>query len=420
MSDFLKQFEAMSESDRWPMVRNWMRETPSALYAELRVNAPVLVTPEVTLVTRFDDCLEVLRRNDLFSIAPYKPKQGTYWMAQDDTAQHWREKSIMHAILDHEDIPVIRKYIGEKTAELLKNADGKIEAIRGITRAVPVALVQDWFGYDNSDPDDLIRWSYWNQMDAYWNQPFNDGAGIGREKITAEHEETGKQMSLYLAGLIANKTLTRQEVGGNDPVSRLLQLAASESLRFDAERVAINVGGLLIGAVESTSHAVVNALCYLMGDPERLDAARAAARGPFPESIDGFVFEALRLSPAYPYYFRTCESDTVLARGTELETAIPKGATVVAITHSAMLDPSAFQDPNNFDPTRSQSNSFHFGVGLHECLGRGIGSAMVPAIVREVLRLEDLEAGEVDRKGGPVPESWQWTWGRTTHHPQSQ
>ena len=410
MSDFLKRFEAMPESDRWPMVRNRMRRDPLPLYAELRESAPVLAMPEVTLVTRFEDCSEVLRRNDLFSIAPYKPKQGTYWMAQDDTARHLREKSIMRAILDREDLPDIRTYIGAKTAELLKDAKGEIEAIRGITRAVPVSLVQDWFGYDSSDPDDLIRWSYWNQMDAFWNQPFNDGAGIGREKIIAEREKASQHMSLYLAGLIAKKALTVETIGDSDPVSRLLRVAASLSLKFDAERLAINVGGLLIGAVESTSHAVVNALCYLMDDPERLAAARAAARGPFSESIDGFVFEALRLSPAFPYYFRTCESDTVLARGTEHETAIPKGATVVAITHSAMFDPAAFRNPNDFDPTRSQSNSFHFGVGLHECLGRGIGSVMVPAIVREVLRLEELEAGEVDRRGGPVPESWQWTW----------
>jgi len=259
MADYLKQLESTPESDRWPMVRDWMRDDPLRLYAELRACAPVLAMPDVTVVTRFDDCSEVLRRNDLFSIAPYKPKQGTYWMARDDTAQHWPEKSLMRAILEREDIPDIRKYIGAKTAELLKNAKGEIEAIRGITRAVPIALVQDWFGYDDSDPDDLMRWSYWNQMDAYWNQPFGDGAGIGREKISAEREKAGKQMSLYLAGLIAKKTLTVQTEGGSDPVSCLLQVAASLSLECDAERLAINVGGLLIGAVESTSHAVVNA-----------------------------------------------------------------------------------------------------------------------------------------------------------------
>ena len=55
-------------------------------------------------MTRFADCADILRRYDAFSVALYKPKQGDYWMAQDDTPIHWREKSIMRAILDREQI----------------------------------------------------------------------------------------------------------------------------------------------------------------------------------------------------------------------------------------------------------------------------------------------------------------------------
>ena len=36
---------------------------------------------------------------------------------------------------------------------------------------------------------------------------------------------------------------------------------------------------------------------------------------------------------------------------------------------------------------------------------------MIPEIVRQGLRLKGLSVGPVDRKGGPVPESWQWHWG---------
>jgi hypothetical protein len=49
-------------------------------FAKLRENRPVLVMLEVTLAARFDDCTEILRRQDLFSVALYKPKQGDYWM----------------------------------------------------------------------------------------------------------------------------------------------------------------------------------------------------------------------------------------------------------------------------------------------------------------------------------------------------
>ena len=79
----------------------------------------------------------------------------------------------MKAILDREEIPAIRTYIGNKAASLLAAAGGTMDAVAGLTRAVPLALVQDWFGFVHSDAALLRKWSYWNQIDAFWNQPFD-------------------------------------------------------------------------------------------------------------------------------------------------------------------------------------------------------------------------------------------------------
>jgi cytochrome P450 len=411
MASYLQRFDATSETDRWPLVRGWMFEEPLPFYAELRRDRPVLVMPELTLATRFDDCTEILLRHDVFSVALYKPKQGEYWMDEDDTALHWREKSIMRAILDREDIPAIRAYVGNKAAELLAEAGGSIDAVGGLTRAVPIALVQDWFGFTHSDPSKLLRWSYWSQIDTFWNQPFDAIAVADPERIVAEREASLLEMTVYLVGLIAIRAgQVKLGLGGQDPVSRLLKLEFSNALKIDLKRVGFNVGGLLIGAVETTSHAVVNALDVLMRRPDVLARARAAALSDDPAAIDGFVFEALRFKPAFPYYFRTCAQDTVLGRSENYETPIAKGTTVLAVTHSAMFDPKALPNPDAFDSTRGPGNQFHFGLGLHECLGVAIGSVMIPEIVRQSLRLNGLETEPVDRKGGPVPEFWQWRW----------
>ena len=332
-------------------------------------------------------------------------------MAQDDTAEHWREKSIMSAILDREDIPAIRGYVADKAKALLAAAGGSIEAVAGLTRAVPLALVQDWFGLTHSDPAKLCRWSYWSQIDAFWNQPFDAIAWPDPGKIVAERELASVEMAAYLAGLIAlREGELKIGMAGHDSVSRLLALSSSKAVKFDLSRVLLNVGGLLIGAVETTSHAVVNALDFLMKRPDDLAKARTAALSDDATAVDGFVFEALRFKPAFPYFFRTCERDTVLGRGTNYETPVAKGTTVLAITHSAMFDPTALANPDQLDPSRTRSNQFHFGFGLHECLGRAIGGVMIPEIVRQSLRLHGLSTGPVDRKGGPVPESWQWRW----------
>jgi cytochrome P450 len=76
-----------------------------------------------------------------------------------------------------------------------------------------------------------------------------------------------------------------------------------------------------------------------------------------------------------------------------------------------MFDPVAFAEPQKFDATRSLQNAFHFGYGIHECLGRHIGRQMIPEIVRQVLLLPGIRAaGKVDKKRGPVPERYRLRW----------
>jgi cytochrome P450 len=230
-------------------------------------------------------------------------------------------------------------------------------------------------------------------------------------EIVRQREAANAAMRDYLIALVRRRVGELQAGGaGKDPVSRLVRLVVSQALRFDTARVVLNVGGLLIGAVETTSHAAVNALSFLLERPDLLAAARAAAASDDPAAVDGFVYEALRFHPPFPYFFRVCEHDTVLSRGTDHETGVAAGTTVLGVTRSANFDPAAVAEPDRFVPGRELGAGFLFGSGLHECLGRAIGAAMIPEIVRQALRLDDLSVGPVDRKGGPVPEAWAWCW----------
>lgn len=412
MASFLQQFDGAAAEARWPMVRQWIVERSLPFYAELREKRPILTMPEVTIAARFADCSAILRRHDIFSVALYEPKQGAYWMAQDDTAIHWREKSIMRAILDREDVPKIRSYVADKAASLLSQAGARIDAVDGLARAMPIALVRDWFGFNDADPKHLADWSYWNQYDAFHNQPF-DSVAVPDQKAVENHRKAVDLLMVAYIALLVEKRVVEDKLGkrGADPVSRLVRLSQSGALQFDTKRVILNAGGLLIGAVETTSNAVINTLSYLLGHPDLLARASAAAAKDDPTEFDGYVYEALRFAPAFPYFFRTCEQPSVLAGGTEFATEIKPRTTVLALTHSAMFDSAAFPDPETFDPARSRADTFHFGYGLHECLGRPIAEVLIPEIVRQCLRLPNLRPdGPVVTRDGFVPLSYPVRW----------
>jgi len=412
MSCYLEKLDCTPKEQQWALVRGWMDEDPLGLYKELRASRPVLVMPELTMVTRFADCTSVLRQYSIFSVQPYESKQPGYWMAEDDTAVHWREKSIMRSILDLEDLAGIRAFVAEQAATILKQANGHIDAVNDLCRAVPIALVQGQFGFDQSDPKKLIDWSFWNQYDAFRNQPFDSVVEKDQAGIIAKREAAGEELKAYLIALVTRRGAElKAGKDNNDPATRLLRLSMSGALKFDIPRVITNVGGLLIGAVETTAIASIYALSGLLSRPEVLEQARAAAAKDDPQAFDGFVFEALRFRPAFPYFFRRCEQATELAAGTEYATDIPKGAMVLAITHAGMFDDRAFPNPDTFDPTRPQSNMFHFGLGIHACLGEHIGRQMIPEIVRQALLIPDLKAtGPIDFNGTVVPEHYPLQW----------
>lgn len=60
--------------------------------------------------------------------------------------------------------------------------------------------------------------------------------------------------------------------------------------------------------------------------------------------FDGIVWEALRFAPITPLLFRRCVVDAVLGQGRSYETKINAGASVLALTQSAMFDSRAIKD----------------------------------------------------------------------------
>ncbi|MBS0498568.1 MAG: cytochrome P450 [Proteobacteria bacterium] len=419
-TSYLERYDATPDAEKFPLVRRWMDTEPLPFFKELRANRPILVTPDCTLVTRFDDVREILKMYKVFTVKPYVPKMDNYLMAHDDDALHTREKSLMQFMLNRDDLPRVRNLVAEIASGILDDANGQIEVVNSFCRMVPATLVQKYFGLTGAKREDLIEWSYWNQYDTFHNQPFDLVPAELSKQIIDRHNETSKKLGDYITMLIAKRllavklekltfsTIVRLD---DDIVTRMLRTSFAKELDFDIKRLGVNAGGLLIGAIETTSQAVAQVLQYLFQHPQWLAAAKAAAHKEDTTEFDGIVWEALRFVPITSYLFRTTVSDYTAAKGTNYETVLRAGTYVLPVTLSAMFDERAFESPDEFIPQRNWYNYFHFGFGDHECLGRYVGMVMIPEMARQVFLKKDIEPkGNIDYKSGPFPESYDLSW----------
>jgi len=446
--DYLREYDAAPEGKKYPLVQGWMRTEPLPFFKQLREERPVLQTPECTLVAKFTDVRDMLQMPKIFTVDLYKVKMSVtgpddgYLMAHDDDALHYREKSLMQGLLNRNDLPRVRKMVTEFSREILDEADGGIELVNDYCRMVPVRLVQEYFGLDGIDREKLIRWSYWNQYDAFNNQPFDMLSDQEHKRIVEYHDEASKELVAYIASLMLRKIIRVKVMGifymvlnpiqkliyrilGMDApersdtmVMRMIRTKFAKQVDFPLTRVGTNAGGLLIGAIETTSQAVAQVVEYFIEHPAILKQAKDKAQGSDIAAFDAMVWEALRFRPIRPDIFRQAASDYTMAKGTNHETEIKAGTIVRLLIHSAMFDTYAYEDPDSFNPDRNFYHNFALGYGPHQCLGKYVGMEMIPAMVREVVLQSDLSSDSKisyinplfpDREG-PFPEDYDVSW----------
>ncbi len=441
--DYLAEYDQAAQADKYPLVRQWMMTEPLPFFKQLREQRPILVTPECVLVSRYADAIDMLQMPKIFTVDLYKPKMGVtatdpgYLMAHDDDALHYREKSIMQGMLNRNDLPRIRQLVADTCQKILQGANGNIDIVYNYCRMVPATLVQEYFGLDEVDKKNLIEWSFWNQYDVFHNQPFDLNSAELTKYISDNHTRVTLELgnyikktmvrklamvkleqtkNIFLLGWNIVKGIVRKMLGQPTPmakddiVTRMLRSSFAAQVEFDLVRVGVNAGGLLIGAIETTSQAVCQTINFFLARPELLARAKYAA-GSNTKTFDNMVWEALRYVPISPYMFRQTSQEYELAKGTDYATTIPARTNVLVLTQSAMFDSYAYNDPDEFNPERNFYHNFNFGFGPHDCLGKYVGMEMIPEMVRQVLLLPGLHSlGEIDYKNGPFPESYTLTW----------
>jgi cytochrome P450 len=428
---YLDRFDHAPDGQKLILARQFMADDPLAFFKELRARRPVLVMPECTMVALYDDVIELLNMPSVFTAALYVPKMANgYMMMHDDDALHYREKSIMQGLLNRDDLPKVRRMVASTCNSILASAKGKLDAVGDYCRMVPATIVRDYFGLIGIDRKDLIEWSYWAQVDTFYNQPFDIATAEERQRIEASHTASSAKLGKYIEALILTKKLasgwdlvarpfarlgrwiTRADDSSfdDDIVTRMMRTKFPREVGFDLARVGVNAGGLLIGSIETTAQAAVQTIQFLLQRPELLAQAKNAAALEDPSLFDGIVWEALRFVPISPYMFRQTASEYTIAKGTQHDTTIPAGTNVLPLTQSAMFDEKAFADPEEFRAGRNWYHYFTFGYGAHECLGKYVGMVMIPEMVRRILAQPGLQARGSIVYEGHMPKSYELTY----------
>ncbi|MFC0406886.1 cytochrome P450 [Roseomonas elaeocarpi] len=370
-------------------------------FGELREDRPILVSPAATLVSRFRDVEEILHRETIFSVSPYLPRMmgviGPFVLSQDVTPRYDHDISIMRLVVQREDLSRVKQLVSHRAArivETLARGHGPFEIVQTLTRKVPVRLAAEYFGFAASDDAQMMEWARAGFREFFIN--LRDAPEMRAPAVAA-----GTEMRARLDALLAERIAGRGE-HKDDVMDRLLRLRAAGVV--DDELIRRTLAGLVIGMIETTSQAAVQALLVLFSMPDALARAAAAARADDDAALSDLVFEALRFRPINPMVVRVAREDYLLAAGEPHATLISKGSTVFALTWSAMFDPRVLEQPEEFRPGRPGHHVLHFATGLHSCYGRYISQIQIPQILKPLLRLPGLHPAGAPEYDGTFPQ----------------
>lgn len=380
----------------------------SAAFALRRVR-PTLLVGDMAVATRFADVVEILENEEYFRVVPIyaaamEQTTGAFILGMDERAAYEREARFLRSAVKSADLERVRGIVLSRATELLDRVPpgGALDVASGYAHKIALTVVSEYFGVTGPNEATMSRW----MRTIFWDLFLNL---TKRTSVTQAARRSAAELTPFLehqAGEIRAR-LERGEPTRDDFFSRLVR--SQKEFGIDDAGVRRNIGGIIVGAVDTLSKSIVHALDQLLRRPRVLQKARAAAAASSGSDLAGFVFEALRFNPHNPIIVRHCAADFRLARGTERETLIPAGTTVYASTLSAMFDSSVLTSPHEFRTDRPWEHYLHFGRGMHRCFGERFNRVIVPEAIRALLLRPRLSrrwgVGGHIQYDGPFPSS---------------
>lgn len=338
------------------------RADPYRHYAELHALGPLARLSADSLVVCGYDAVNEVLRNPGFGLLDQPPAGDGVPTAlasmrksilRANPPEHGRMRSLMSRVFTPRRIAGLEPAIVRATDALLDDllsttaAAGSVDFMDRLAFPLPVTVICELLGVPPADRAAFrpLASDLTDALELTFGDSVSDAATRAAEELAD-----------YFDPLVEAKR-RRPDDG---LVSALVAVRDAEDGRLSDEELVANLITLLVAGFETTTGLLGNGMSVLLDRPEIAAALRDG--GP---AVAGFVEEVLRHDSPVQLTTRIARGDGLTAAGRP----VPEGTGVVVLIGAANRDPGRYDDPDSFDPTRSDIRPLRFGAGAHVCLG---------------------------------------------------
>ena len=318
------------------------------------------------LLTRYDDCVAVLRDRRFHSAVPLITQmQGVTdpaFLARNERPSILAAEGEVHSRLRRLVAPAftpkaadrLRPFMRQVVEELVDEVAprGRCDLTVDICEPYPIPIICELLG---APKEDWKRFSIWasDLLRIFNGNLAEDGPSI----IRAQDE-----LDEYVGGLIEE----RRHRPADDLLTALIA-AEEEGERLSHAELVMMVEAVIVGGTDTTRNQLGCTVALFTRHPEQW--ALLAER---PDLASRAVEESMRYLGAVRGTGRFASEDVEYR-----DVLFPAGTFVFPSFTGANFDPAAFDDPHAFDITKpaSAAPQLTFGSGIHYCLGASLARA---------------------------------------------
>lgn len=349
---------------------------PFPFYERLLAEEPVYWDERMKawLVSRYEDCVHVMKREDIFG-HPYHAFKGAVEVQGGSRtilmlrgAEHQAMHRYLHGffskpVLARLRAGTIKPLVDRHLTRLLEAGGGDLA--EEFTHKLPSEVIAVMLGIDFDDEELLDKTRAWNDQVMRWSETFGEDEAVLQSALAAT-----EKLNEVLLPIIRD----RKERPRDDYISRLWVDGPGILQPWTEAEVLAQCRVLFFAGTETTAHGLNNAFYLWLTHPE-LKALLTT------EKVPDFVEEVLRTVGVIHFRVRVALQDVEL--GGKL---IKAGDRVHPMNSAANRDPEKFACPHQIDlERRNLKQHLAFNVGPRTCIGAELARVEMTEVLEQAI-----------------------------------